>query len=228
MLLSSQIYKILFTINIQEPDQKKDIEIRLKFALDKISEFYGSDVHPQQVYLNLIYSRDEFNKKIGRETPDWMMGFADKNIINLISRSVIRQRSSHSQDYFNKLLIHELVHIFTSEINDKALMWLDEGLALKIAGQEKKVEVPKDDWEYFVNNNGVLGQISYQNFSDHSGYRIAYWLTNELLNNFDKKDVMGLLKINPEQDNVDKKISEILKISSGQIINLGKKCLRLI
>jgi hypothetical protein len=217
-----------FILDIKKPDQKKKISTKIKLALDKVSKFYEPAMHPQWVYLNLIYSREEFNEKIGRQTPDWMAGFADKNVINLLSPNVMEKHSSHPKNYFDKLLTHELAHIYTAEINNRALMWLDEGLALNIAEQKKKVEIPKDDWKYFVDNNGISGKIPYKYFSDHSGYKIAYWLTNVLLNNFGKESIIELLKIQTEQNNINKKIEQVLQTSVKQIINMSKKRLQLI
>ncbi len=219
---------IKILINLRKPDSKKDIKNKLELALNQVSSFYQIDMNSLTIHLNLIYSREEFNKKINQETPNWLVGFTDKNQINLLSPSVINKYSPHSPDYFEKILTHELSHIFASQINEKPLMWLDEGLALNIAGQKKKNEIPKSDWNFFIAKGGLVGNMSFNDFSRYSGYRISFWMAKTLLDNFDQKTILKLLQIKPTQKNIEKQIEKIITIPIKEFISLNKKSLCLI
>ncbi len=120
--------------------KKDDSNIKLvkkyiKKTIQNLENFYK--FKNPEIFIELFYSREEFDEKIGYKTPEWLAGFTAKNNIYLFSPLVIEKISNHKKSEFKKILTHEICHIFNDKINKNSLMWIDEGVALLLAGQKK-------------------------------------------------------------------------------------------
>ncbi len=186
-------------IAFSETDKREEIEELVLDAFSTLSDFFGSENIPDGVKINLIYSREEFNTENGRdETPSWMVGFARKNVIHIFSPNVIEKFSpEHPKSSFQPLLIHELTHIVISSFNKKIPIWLNEGLPLNVAQQEKYNKIKNGDWDFFIN---ASGKINFDEFAKHGGYRISYWLVKTLLEIVGKHKIIEFLKSPDEYD----------------------------
>lgn len=211
------------------PDSKEEIKEKISDALAGVQKFFNKNEIKSKIKVNLIYSRKEFNKEIGKKTtPEWLVGIAQKNTIYIFSPEVIEKCSpSHTKDSFQKLLIHELSHIFISSYHKKLPIWLNEGLALNIARQEKSPTLKKESWEYFIKNGGVYGKITFWNFSQHDGYKIAYWLVKTLLDYSRKNKMLAFFK-KSDTLNSEKRLELLLGTSADKLIQKTKKRLHLI
>lgn len=126
------------------------IKKHIKKIVQEMKDFYK--FKNLSMVIELFYSRKEFDKKIGYKTPEWLVGFARKNNIYLFSPSVMEKVSSHKKSEIKKILTHEICHIFNDKINKNPLMWVDEGMALLLAGQKKNNDFAKKDLNLFYNN----------------------------------------------------------------------------
>jgi hypothetical protein len=204
----------------QKIEQK--ITRKINEANDKLSEYFNiPDVfHKSPIKINILRSREGLNKIIGRETEEWLvaLAFGDCNIY-ILHPDVLEKQSNHKRDEFPSILIHEITHCYIDKINDRALTWLEEGLALNFAGQKKSSNISKKNLTYFKKCM-VYNRVNNQEFSEHDGYAISSCIVNILLKKFSKGDILSLLKIKPIDQNTTKNnIKDILKTSLVSLIN---------
>lgn len=192
---------------------------------DLVSKFFPK-IRPDKINIKILDSRRSFNQYIGRDTPEWMIGFTKKNTIHILSPKAIDQESSHQKNVFPQILAHEMVHIFISEINPRCLPWLEEGLALNLANQQKSPEIQKRNWQLFLREI-FKNNFNLDRFASHEGYKISFWVVRALLNRFGVRRVSSLLKIECSDFQREKKFFEVLKISKTKLRTLIENDLHL-
>lgn len=195
----------------------KLIKKTIQSSFKRLKETYK--IAPKNISFlcfELVYSREELNKKIYKRTPDWLVGLFHKNKIYLFSPTVIEKFSPHKKTYINRLITHELCHLFNYAVNPSLPLWLNEGIALILADQKKDSHISKSDWLFFKKNL-TNKKINSKDFSGHSGYRISYTLTNHLLDKLGRDSLSQLVKITPKKD---KSYAKILRLSIAYINNL--------
>jgi len=185
--------------------------------LKKLSKFYKTNC--PEMSFELVYSREEFNNKVGRQTPEWMAGVVLKNKIYLFSPLVIEKVSTHKKSKLNEIITHELCHIFNNKINKEILTWIDEGIALFLANQKKLKDFKKSDWRFFV-DSFLNKNIDLQDFAKYEGYKISYWTIRTIADTFGVNKLLDLIKINPKQENVEKKLEKTLGIPVEDFLKL--------
>ena len=110
----------------------------------KLEEFYG--FKSPDFSVEICASRKDFEEKTGKkETPDWLVGFANKGNVYVLSPEAMERESSHKKEEFEQILTHEVCHIFNNEINKNTLTWVNEGTALFLAKQNKKPNFTKEN-----------------------------------------------------------------------------------
>lgn len=176
----------------------------------KLNKFYK--IKKPKINLELIYSRKEFNAKIGRQTPKWLVGVTLKNKIYLFSPSVIEKVSSHKKSGVKKILAHEICHIFNNKLNKNPLMWIDEGMALFLAGQKKENDFIKKELDFF-RTNFFDKNIKLKLFAKHNGYKISYWGIKTIVEKRSINKLLDLIKINTKKNNCESKLEKVLGIS---------------
>jgi hypothetical protein len=202
--------------NIISRKEDKSAKLAEKYAdqaIKKLESFYNISV--PKINIELIYSRKDFNAKLGCETPDWLVGCAAKGGICIFSPSVIEKESNHKKQEIKKLLTHEICHIFNGKINKDSLRWINEGIALFLAKQEKNKEISEKESDFFF-NNFFDKNIELEIFAKNNGYKISYWAVRTIAKKFGNKKLLELIKINPAKKNFNSKISglrELIKSS---------------
>ena len=129
-------------------------EVTLFF--NEISKIFKKDLDIKIFFLD---SRRGFDKNFGGKTEEWMVGFSNKNRINLISPKFINKLSSHKMKRkgYVKLINHEIAHCFYDSYknkNDKfhecVAMWLSRNFLIKETKKNRTKELnellnsPKD------------------------------------------------------------------------------------
>jgi len=162
-------------------------------SIDKLENIYK--IKTPKFKIQLIYSRKEFNRKLGKtETPNWLVANTKNggNNIFIFSPQVIEKYSSHKKIDFQKIISHELCHIFNNRINENAPILIDEGIALYLSQQKKSKDFKKNDWNFFINN--IHKDISFDSFVKHNGYRVSYWMISGAVNSSNYNNLTSLLK----------------------------------
>lgn len=157
---------------------------KVKFAYEKCKDFFGRE--PEKIEVNFVYSRNEMNKITGRQTPEWLVGVSGANGLAIFSPSLFSKVSTHPSKDFLPVLTHEVAHVFTNNLfGIKEPLWLKEGIAGYVAGQNIK-----------INKNKLLelDQLHDRDGWDkHPNYPEAYSFTNYLIGNNGKAMLLRLI-----------------------------------
>lgn len=175
--------------------------------------------------IEFIYSREEFDKCLGEKTENWVIARSFEDRFIIFAPEEIEKCTSHKKSEFSQIICHETCHILLQKLNQGFSFWMFEGIALNVASQIKKGEIKKENLEYFI-NECLFQNPDYGEFISHQGYLIAYLLMRYFLDNYDKKVVMDLLKINYEaSDPAKEHFCKVLNTTEEEVINLAKKVL---
>lgn len=84
-----------------------------------------------------------FNKKLKRETPEWLIANASGKEIDILSPLAIEKESNHKKNEFSQILKHEFTHLFLNKLAKRHIipMWINEGIASYVARQHKNDNV---------------------------------------------------------------------------------------
>ena len=150
--------------------------IKLKKEVTKAFDFLDSFfvVKVTDVVVRIYVNRTDFNKKLKRETPDWLVANAfDNKEIDILSPLALKNESSHNRNEFLPILKHEFTHLFAYTLAKGGAipMWLNEGLASYIAKQHKN-----DKWPIYIEENfcrKLSTQKDWDENVNYSAYAIA-------------------------------------------------------
>jgi len=179
-------------------------------SFEKIKTFFHDQKEPD-ITVHVLLSRKDFDKALGRKTPEWMVGVTKNQDIYIMSPEAFEKESSHPRSYFGKVLMHEITHSFVLKINKNNMQWLDEGLALNLADQ-KKEKPDQKTINFFIKDKNLYKNLDLDTFSTQGGYRISYFLVKYILSRFPKEIIIKLLKIDSSKNKPWKIEEEIEKI----------------
>lgn len=156
--------------------------------------------------IKLVYSRQEFNKLWGSETPAHISAFTKNDNIVIFSSGAFKKETSwKEQGKFEEGLIHEINHLFYQELRDDEYdpLWLSEGLATFMQHGKKRFEY-KDKMilteEKIVANFETITMESYQVFTMFTEYLILKFGEDKIL------ELIKRLKNGEELNNIFQKI----------------------
>ena len=194
-----------------------DVEKKIRVSLEKVCVFFSfSNIKPKTIQFELMYSRQEYNERLKRETKDWMSAHVDeKGVITILDPDALEKYSSHSRNEFPAIVVHELTHIFTRAINSPTLHWVNEGLAQYVARQDSGRAVDPVDSEYFLENHFVTNS-GYADFIEHSGYRISFLLVSHILENLGSLAAEKIVLL-PGASDCTKQIEELFDAEIGKV-----------
>ncbi|MDD2731873.1 MAG: hypothetical protein PHI53_01605 [Candidatus Pacebacteria bacterium] len=90
-------------------------------------------------------------------------------------------------------------------------MWINEGIALFLANQNKKKDFTKNDLDFFF-NNFFDKNIKLRLFAKNNGYKVSYWAVKTIVKMFNRKKLLKIIRIDYRK-NCKQKIEKVLKIS---------------
>jgi hypothetical protein len=167
-----------------------------RYGYIRASSFFKKRI--PKVKLTLVYSREEMNNLLGYKTASWFVGYADSSSkIFMFSPSVFDKESNHSKRDFRKVLCHEISHLFIRQIhNSYEPVWLEEGLAYCVAGQESSLKNSNP----IFNNPEAIFLIDTRNRWNKTidsqpdvPYALAFLLVDFLIRYYSKDRVIKLL-----------------------------------
>tara|TARA_Y100000310_G_C20424549_1_gene688364 strand:- start:43 stop:516 length:474 start_codon:yes stop_codon:yes gene_type:complete len=153
-----------------EKEFPKGFEAKIK----KLEDFFGIKLNSLPKVIE-VESRKEMDSFHNKPTEEWFVACVKEEKIVIFSKESMEEHTSHRKEEYEKLLIHELCHIFYGNRQKTFLpMWLNEGIALNLAEQKKqKIDVSVND---------VLNLVTQEQFqNDPQAYSKSYWLVNKLL-----------------------------------------------
>lgn len=139
-------------------------------------KFFKSNMH---VFVQVADSRAELEKVSGFNHGKWFVGSGcGNNLVVVLSEKIVKEEAVKKEFSLRQLMAHEIAHVFINRLSHKKIpIWLNEGIAMVVAKQERKGDFNQDiincnsgeDWERF-------------NFP----YASAYGFTRYLFNRFGK------------------------------------------
>ena len=185
---------------IFEIKEQKDTILKEMYtkAMKELNKFYELNWKYNLPNIIVLRTRKEIDKFWGGKTEDWVVAFAEKQTIFILSRENYEKESSHKysyEEYFSTLK-HELGHLFFGYISNRKEnpFWLNEGTQLFIAGQ-LKFKKPINKFSKF---------IAYYNKWDKGVYQESGFVVELLVKKFGKVKLINLIKslanINSEKE----------------------------
>lgn len=180
----------MFKINYKGSDYDK-IEKKVSVAVDCVSKFF--EVKNYSIVVNIINSREEFDKIYGEKTANWIVGNSDNNVVNIFSPAAMGKQGNHKSTEFQPILIHELTHSFLNKVTVGKFIpvWLNEGLAAYVSKQhqdsEKIYYIDDDFCRQLGTYNGWDKNVKY------GAYKLAALFVNFLISKYSFESIKKLL-----------------------------------
>lgn len=171
-----------------------------------------------KLYDNIDTFREDVNKIIKRNVPDWMCGLSfnkEENIecIYALSLEELKKAEGHNNAnliYLEQVILHEFIHSCNSIVSKKLeVIWFVEGLATYISGQINNKEI------LFTNDMTLDKMIDMNQGINYINYYSLFKYTYET---YGYDYIMKLLKDN----NLLKEVTPILLEEAKQSINKKK------
>lgn len=208
--------KIKVEIDYDSSHSLSEVETVIRNGVEEVDKFFSfSDIRPGTINFELMYSRQEYNKRLGRETENWMSARVEDGVIIILDPDALEKYSSHSRNEFPAIVVHELIHIFTQAINKPTLDWVNEGLAQYVAGQDSKRPIDPDDFNYFLENH-LVTNTGYNVFISHSGYRISFLLVSYMVEKYGKSVITRIVSL-PGDADCTQEIERIFATTIGEV-----------
>ena len=188
---------------INESKSERELTIGI---INELNYFFDSNINLNDLGIFFVSSRKMIDFLAGKKTQDWVTALTNNNNrILILDRENFEKESCHkyNEKYYNSLLKHEIVHIFTFSLYKLIFSdWLIEGIAIYLSGQNKYREQPKK-FERF---------ISYWEGSGGGLYEESGFAIQVLIEKYGKKKflkLLGKLKENHSQEYFNKKFNEV-------------------
>jgi len=159
-------------------------------------QFFGEDVG--NIKVKILYTRKEMDKALGYNTQSWVIGSAGRQkTIVIFSPAVFSQVSPHPTSDFERVLAHEIAHVFTGELfRLKYPRWLSEGLSGYVAEQNKTRPFNSRVIQDFAEIYDGAG------WNKTNPYNQAYSFTAYLIERFGRENMLALLRLLSPKDSL--------------------------
>lgn len=121
--------------------ENKLVDKAFKKAMRELNNFFGINWNRNTPRPILMPDRETIDQLRQKKTEAWVVGWSGEKAIYILAPNKFNKESCHkfSEKYYYQLIKHELVHAFVRAIIDanNCPNWLNEGLALFLAGQNK-------------------------------------------------------------------------------------------
>lgn len=186
----------IFIINYNDCDYYIDDVINyINTKIKDVMSFFSIGKLKNKIIINIIETKEEFDNivknKFNKEPHDWFIGYAINDSIYCVSLTDYKNTSHKFSDrdfdkelnFFNKTLIHEIVHIFNYEYsNEQTIKCLMEGIACYLSGQ-----YDNQDIEFNITLEELLDENSKPN------YPVWYLVVKYIIDNYEKEYLLKLI-----------------------------------
>ena len=195
-----------FTIHYEELNQQtlKDIENKLETSHPDIQDFFGlnSNYRGRMVVYKTIerFQRAYLGIILSMLYGDWANGAAYNDIVLVTSPE--NPGSQNTYDDTLEVILHEYVHTVVYQQNEMANIWLDEGVATYLAGQESKLSPKIPEFK-------AMQAEDLNSFLENDGYAFSYKYVEFLEKNYGSEKIVQLIKTNDYEEALGKTGLEI-------------------
>ena len=175
---------------------RDNLEQRAEAIFSRVAgSFKLSDLPNMSILFHT--SRSSFDKSLGRKTQIWEVGNTSRdNKIDIIHPDYFAKVSSHTDSEFDQILAHEMAHIFINRLAsaNQVPFWLNEGLAMNIAGQVERYT--KSNEAMFIEErftSHLATRMDWDERVNGGAYKIACLFTTFLIEKFTLDKIMELI-----------------------------------
>lgn len=168
--------------------KKSKLEKIYKIFVKELELFFDLKLKNNYPLVIIVPDRKTIDNLRKTKTEDWVVGWADRKGVYLLSAKNYDKESNHkysNKEYF-ALLKHELVHYFLAIASDfvRTPAWLSEGMAIFLSGQIKLKTKPIQ-YKKFIEFYDKGGSEIYK----ESGFAVEF-----LVKKYGKKKLILLIK----------------------------------
>ncbi|RPI91455.1 MAG: hypothetical protein EHM40_15685 [Chloroflexi bacterium] len=182
-----------FTIYYEELNQQtlEDLEQKLETSYPDMQSFFSLDNHDNSkviVYETIErFQRAYLGVFLSYVFGDWAAGAAYKDMVLLTSPENPGQ--AHTYASILDIAVHEYVHTLIYQVNQNVDIWLDEGVATYLAGQQSDLsDMPVPTFEQMQSQ-------SQSEFVENGGYAWAFRYVEYLVTTYGAEKVVDLIKM---------------------------------
>ena len=159
--------------------------------MSELNSFFGINWTKDLPKIFIVENRKTFDEILGKKTENWLVGHAENRIIYLLDGIKFKTEANreYTDEKYLSLLKHELTHLFVNLLNNKHIpLWLNEGTAIYLAGQNKLRKNIPTKFKNFLkfSKESIIGE---ENVYEESGFVIEI-----LVNKFGKEKLISLIK----------------------------------
>jgi len=204
---------------------RENLEQRAETIFKRVAGSFNLSGLPNMSIL-FHTSRSSFDKSLGRKTQVWEVGNTSRdNKIDIIHPDFFAKVSSHADLEFDQILAHEIAHIFINRLasGNQVPFWLNEGLAMNIAGQVDRYKTGSDSM--FIEERFTSHLATKQDWDervDFGAYKIACLFTAFLIEKFTLNKILELITKTEKNYYAPHFEESILRIFGKSISNLEK------
>lgn len=133
---------------------------------------------------------------------DWAIGAAYQS--DVLVTSPENPGSQHTYEDTLEVVLHEYVHTVVYQQNEMANIWLDEGIATYLAGQESQLPPKVPEYE-------AMQSEDQSTFLENDGYAFSYKYVEFLARTYSSEKIVKLIKTNDYEEVFGKTALEIYK-----------------
>jgi hypothetical protein len=182
-----------FAIHHQQidPDTLDELAQHLETHVERINGFFNIDESEKStviVYRDVgSFQRAYLGHILSVFFGDWAAGAAYGETLLLTSPN--NPGSTHGHDDLLDIAVHEYIHTCIYRLNERADIWLDEGLATHLSGQDT---LPTTDPPSFE----AMQSQSMGTFLENDGYAFACAYVEHLIETYGRPSVIDLVITN--------------------------------
>lgn len=174
-------------------ESEKQLEKRVNREL---AEFFETEpvainviLHDSKDSLDKLWKNADYKNK--KQAPDWLVAFATYGTDLHILAPDIMPKGHEKTGYlrFQKILKHEISHLYINDINKSLPSWLEEGICLYVAEQDNYR--PIDTGEISVELLHELDNAP----TDTRIYSVGKNMVNQIVGNYGKDKLFEIMKI---------------------------------
>ena len=195
-----------FTIYYEELNQQslEDIEQKLETSYPGIQNFFGlnSDSKGKVIVYKTVgrFQKAYLGIILSLVYGDWASGAAYQDLVLVTSPE--NPGSLHTYEEILEIIVHEYIHTLVYRQNEMANIWLDEGIATYLAGQESKIPPNIPEFE-------TMQAEDMNTFLENNGYAFSYKYIEFLERTYSSKQIIQLIKTNSYEEVFGKSPLEI-------------------
>lgn len=166
--------------------------------VDKLNIYlYEDQTQMQSKYIGLVaYVADL----------PWFIGGAAQSNIVMVSPETPNEQ--HDYDSILETILHEIGHAYNYQLNSNMNLWLDEGMAMVLAGQGDD-HTPKDGIGMVIPTHTEINQVTTLNFHKINGYFYARQYADYLIDTYGYDTWLQLITTNDYQTTYNKSQEDI-------------------